>query len=184
MGTPAKVLAKGDVRRLSARAAKRRYAIRNKVIISLSFKAGLRACEIAGLEWGMILGVSGRVGSSILVADGIAKNGRGRRVPVHPELKSQLIRSIAGSPTPDRPGSQNSACITTRPDSTHRRWDGSCRPIRSGTTIADLSGIDRTYVSSLERQRYAATVDMLERLAGALDVPVSALVEGDGEWSV
>ena len=100
MGTPAKVLAIGDVRRLSARAAKRRYAIRNKVIISLSFKAGLRACEIAGLEWGMILCVSGKVGSSILVADDIAKNGRGRRMPVHPELKSQLVllHSAEGRP--------------------------------------------------------------------------------------
>lgn len=101
MGTPAKVLARGDVRRLLARAANRRYAIRNKVIISLSFKAGLRACEIAGLEWRMILGVGGRVGSSILVADGIAKNGRSRRVPVHPELKSLLVllHAAEGRPT-------------------------------------------------------------------------------------
>ncbi len=92
MATPAKVLARGDVRRLSARAAKRRHAIRNRVIVGLSFKAGLRACEIAGLNWSMVLAACGKVGTSIHVADAIAKNGRGRRVPLHPELKVQLSR--------------------------------------------------------------------------------------------
>lgn len=101
MGTPAKVLARGDVRRLSARVAKRRYALRNRVIVSLSFKAGLRACEIAGLDWSMVLSTDGRISNTMLVADGIAKNGRGRRVPLHPELKSALhkLRSEAGWPS-------------------------------------------------------------------------------------
>lgn len=92
MGTPAKVLARGDVRRLAARAAKRRHGLRNRAIIGLSFKAGLRACEIAGLDWRMVLGADGRVTSSIHVAGDIAKNGRGRRIPLHPELKSTLLK--------------------------------------------------------------------------------------------
>ena len=33
----------------------------------------------------------------------------------------------------------SSACITTRPGSTRRRWGGSCRPIRSGMTIRSIS---------------------------------------------
>jgi hypothetical protein len=41
MGSPAKVLAPADVRRLSARAASWRHGDRNKVIVALSFKAGL-----------------------------------------------------------------------------------------------------------------------------------------------
>lgn len=40
----------------------------------------------------------------------------------------------------------------------------------SQEALADLVGMDRTYVSSLERERYAATVDMVERLAQALQV--------------
>ena len=36
--------------------------------------------------------------------------------------------------------------------------------------LADLAGIDRTYVSSLERSQYSATIDVLERLALALGV--------------
>ena len=51
----------------------------------------------------------------------------------------------------------------------------------SQEALADLAGIDRTYVSSLERKRYSATVDMLDRLAVALKVPASALVENDSQ---
>jgi transcriptional regulator with XRE-family HTH domain len=40
----------------------------------------------------------------------------------------------------------------------------------SQEALADLIEIDRTYVSLLERERSAATLDMLERLAGALGV--------------
>ena len=44
--------------------------------------------------------------------------------------------------------------------------------------LADLAGIDRTYVSSLERCQYSATIDVLERLALALGVkPADLLTE-------
>jgi transcriptional regulator with XRE-family HTH domain len=49
----------------------------------------------------------------------------------------------------------------------------------SQEALADLAGIDRTYVSSLERQRYSASVDMLDRLAAALEVPVADLLGCD-----
>lgn len=92
MGTPAKVLTLGDVRRLQGRANRGRHALRNKVIVMLSFKAGLRACEIAGLDWTMVLAPGGRVAQWLMIADGIAKNGRGRRVPLHRELRAALER--------------------------------------------------------------------------------------------
>lgn len=41
----------------------------------------------------------------------------------------------------------------------------------SQEALADLVGIDRTYVSALERRRYAVSLDVLERIASALDVP-------------
>lgn len=43
--------------------------------------------------------------------------------------------------------------------------------------LADAAGIDRTYVSALERSRYAATVDVIERLALALGVAPSTLLD-------
>lgn len=43
--------------------------------------------------------------------------------------------------------------------------------------LADSAGIDRTYVSALERGRYAASVDVIERLALALNVEPASLLE-------
>ena len=60
-------------------------------MLLLSVRAGLRAGEIAGLEWSMVLGADGRVGHALAVPDRIAKKGGGRRVPLHPELRRALI---------------------------------------------------------------------------------------------
>ena len=92
MTTPAKVLAPRELRRLRTRAGRGRYGLRNTVMVLLSFKAGLRACEIAGLDWTMVLDPSGRPGHTLLVSSGIAKNGRARRVPLHPQLRAALER--------------------------------------------------------------------------------------------
>lgn len=42
--------------------------------------------------------------------------------------------------------------------------------------LADAASIDRTYVSALERSIYAASVDVIERLAAALDVGAEELL--------
>jgi len=48
----------------------------------------------------------------------------------------------------------------------------------SQEALADLAGIDRTYVSSLERERYAASLDMIEKLAGVLGIEPHELLRG------
>jgi transcriptional regulator with XRE-family HTH domain len=45
--------------------------------------------------------------------------------------------------------------------------------------LADLAGIDRTYVSALERMRYSASLDIIARLAEALTVPAHFLLLED-----
>lgn len=47
-----------------------------------------------------------------------------------------------------------------------------CRAERdlSQEALADLAGIDRTYVSALERERYSVSLDTIEKLAEALQV--------------
>jgi transcriptional regulator with XRE-family HTH domain len=42
--------------------------------------------------------------------------------------------------------------------------------------VAHLAGIDRTYVSALERGVYAASLDVLEQIAAALDVEPAELL--------
>ena len=100
MRPPAKVLAPADVRRLRARAKRGRHRLRNDAIILLSFNAGLRACEIAGLDWSMLLTARGRVGWTLHVGRGIAKNGRSRELPVHPALRATLseLHGYYGNP--------------------------------------------------------------------------------------
>lgn len=49
--------------------------------------------------------------------------------------------------------------------------------------LADAAGIDRTYVSALERCRYAASLDVMERLATALRVTPASLLAGVGDVS-
>lgn len=43
--------------------------------------------------------------------------------------------------------------------------------------LADAAEVDRTYVSALERSRYAVSLDVIERLATALRVTPASLLE-------
>lgn len=43
--------------------------------------------------------------------------------------------------------------------------------------LADKADLDRTYISSLERRRYAATIDVLDKLAKALGADPSDLLQ-------
>jgi integrase len=92
MAGSAKILASDDLCRLLALTAHGRYPERNAVMVLLSFKAGLRACEIAGLEWPMLLRPSGMVGDQMSLGASITKGKRRRTLPINPELKSALTK--------------------------------------------------------------------------------------------
>ena len=64
---------------------------RDRVMVLLAVRAGLRAREVALLTWGMVLDPSGNIANVIEVRDGIAKRGAGRRVPMHPQLRQALV---------------------------------------------------------------------------------------------
>jgi integrase/recombinase XerD len=89
---PARVLEDKDVRRLLALTVRHRQSDRNAVIVMLSFKAGLRACEIAGLTWTMALNTSGKISDHLTISGGIAKYGNGRLLPMHADLRRALKR--------------------------------------------------------------------------------------------
>lgn len=92
MSGPARVLTASDVRRVIAYVSSSRGSPRNLCIVLLSFRAGLRAAEIAGLDWSMVLRVDGKVADAVNVSAAIAKCGRRRTVPLHPELKRALAQ--------------------------------------------------------------------------------------------
>ena len=89
-GKQAKILSLGDVNDLLVFANCTRHPLRNRVIVLLAGKAGLRAGEIANLTWNMVLDPTGAVGSVIELRDIAAKNGSGRLIPVHPDLRQAL----------------------------------------------------------------------------------------------
>lgn len=97
----ARVLESDDVRRLIERTSRSRSPERNAIIVLLSYKAGLRASEISGLTWPMVLKPNGRLAEHITVSKHIAKCGSGRRIPVHPDLLAALRRYHRWSGRPD-----------------------------------------------------------------------------------
>lgn len=91
-GKQAKILAPASLDQMLEHVSSYRFAERARVLILLSAKAGLRAGEIAGLTWEMVLDARGRVSDTIAIEDRIAKMQSGRRVPMHPQLKGALVR--------------------------------------------------------------------------------------------
>jgi integrase/recombinase XerD len=90
-GRRAKILSRDNLNDLLVFASSTRYPTRNRLIVLLSVKAGLRAAEIAKLSWQMVLTPSGEVGSVIELRDSIAKKSSGRLIPIHPDLRGALI---------------------------------------------------------------------------------------------
>jgi integrase/recombinase XerD len=68
-----------------------RHPLRNRVVVLLSIKAGLRAAEIANLTWQMVLDPAGKVARAIELRDSAAKMGGGRIIPMHDELRQAMI---------------------------------------------------------------------------------------------
>jgi integrase len=89
-GKQAKILHDQQINDLLIFASATRNPLRNKLIVLLSVKAGLRAGEIAGLTWDMVLNPAGEVGQAIELHDCIAKKNSGRRIPIHPTLRTAL----------------------------------------------------------------------------------------------
>jgi integrase/recombinase XerD len=91
-GRQAKTLSPGQLALALRHAGRGHYPDRDRLILLLSAKAGLRAGEIAQLTWPMVTNASGRIGSVIELADRAAKKGSGRTLPMHPEIRATLRR--------------------------------------------------------------------------------------------
>jgi integrase/recombinase XerD len=92
----ARVLSKAQGDALLAYVGTRRYPERNRVIVLLSTRAGLRAKEIARLTWDMVLGADDQVGTSINLHDRASKGRHGGRViPLNKELRKALVELAA-----------------------------------------------------------------------------------------
>ena len=97
-GKQAKILKGAEVSALLRRVAQGRYPERDRAMVLLSLKAGLRAGEIAKLSWAMVTEPDGTVGRAINLHDAAAKKRSGRVIPIHPMLRAALIelRRVSG----------------------------------------------------------------------------------------
>ncbi len=86
--------------------AESRYPERDRVMVLLSVRAGLRASEIAGLSWEHVLTADGSaVAEEIDLPRQITKGEkRARVIPIHDELKQALEAFMAQWPERVAPG--------------------------------------------------------------------------------
>jgi integrase len=79
------------VKQLLFFARRTRNPLRNRVIVLLFEKAGLRAGEIAALTWEMVLDPRGQVGKIIELRDCAAKKSGDRLNAMHADLRTALV---------------------------------------------------------------------------------------------
>ena len=102
IGKQAKVLRAKDVERILHHVSTLAYPERGKVMVLLSIKAGLRAKEISGLTWAMVMDPDGNLANHIHLPSSASKGNSGRIIPLHPQLKEALLglRNVSDSTEP------------------------------------------------------------------------------------
>jgi integrase/recombinase XerD len=83
----AKVLRPGQILAVLDHIHRTRHPVRNRVIFLLSLRAGLRAKEIASLEWRMVTDAESQIADTISLTDAASKGRSGGVVPMAGELR-------------------------------------------------------------------------------------------------
>jgi len=106
-GKQAKIISPIRERAILSCLATTRYPARDRVMLLLSLKAGLRAKAMASLTWAMVTDAAGQVAEVMHVPNRASKgNTGGRTMPLHPDLQAALVtlQTARGDmATPDRP---------------------------------------------------------------------------------
>jgi integrase len=85
------VLRKSELQRLLNHISHTRHPERDRVMVLLSFKAGLRAIEMSRLTWSMLTTATGELADAIALPNQASKGkGGGRTIPLHDELRAAL----------------------------------------------------------------------------------------------
>src|SRR5687768_1965033 len=91
VGRQAKVLSQTQIKAAVVFLSTTRNQHRDRAMFLLSIKAGLRAKEIAGVTWSMVLTADGQIGDILHLEDRAAKMGSGRIIPLSRDLRAALI---------------------------------------------------------------------------------------------
>jgi integrase/recombinase XerD len=115
-GRQARLITPAVQRRMLSHVRNSRFPERDRVMILLSVKAGLRAAEMARLEWSMVLDARERIAEMIAIPDAIAKKRGGRLIPLHPKL-ADALRVLKHVADPHGPVIRSSRGAAMRPNS-------------------------------------------------------------------
>lgn len=185
-GKPAKVLGEKELRSALSVGRRQRYPNRSTAMILLSFKAGLRACEIARLKWTMVLDARGNVGHMLELPARAAKKGSGRRIPIHADLRTALtklrkehLREV-GDTVPAVVRSERGGAMTAK---AVVDWFADLYA-RAGLTGCSSHSGRRTFVTNAARSIYRAGGSLrdVQELAGHRSLTTTQrYIEGDGD---
>ena len=90
IGKQSKTLNKNQIEMVSTYLRFKRNGLRNQTIFLLSVKSGLRAKEIASLQWRMVVQPDGEIDDYINLPNSSSKGRSGRVIPLHSSLKINL----------------------------------------------------------------------------------------------
>jgi integrase len=94
LGKQAKILTDKQIAVALAAVAARRYPLRDRVIILLSVRAGLRAKEVSNIRWAMVADAQGAVTDTIHLVNGASKGKHGgREIPMAKDLRQALVET-------------------------------------------------------------------------------------------
>lgn len=181
-GRQAKLLSETHLRKALRAVGRRPSALRDRVMLLLSVRAGLRACEIAGLDWSMVTEPGGRISRLLTVHDRIAKKGGGRRVPMHDELIKALraYGTTVRKAGPLLPSARSGDYL--RPNSVVN-WFVQLYAEIGATGCSSHSG-RRTFITQAARKAHRAGASLrdVQLLAGHRSIEVTqAYIEGDSD---
>jgi len=118
LGKQSKTLNKSQIDMVSNYLRSKRNGLRNQTIFLLSVKGGLRSKEISQLRWEEVMNSDGDIDSVISLTNRSSKGKSGRLIPLHKEIRTNLIELL--NEVKDKPNfdTSNSVIQTERSKST------------------------------------------------------------------
>jgi len=94
LGKQAKTLNPTQIKKISEFLLTNRYGLRDQTIFYFSVKCGLRAKEISHLKWSMVMESDGSISNYLHLPNSSSKGSSGRIVPLHKDLKNNLVKMV------------------------------------------------------------------------------------------
>ena len=94
IGKQSKTLNKSQIEMMRTYLRSKRNGLRNETIFLLSVKGGLRSKEISQLSWKEVCDSDGKVSDHISLTNRSSKGHSGRIIPLHKEVRNNLIELL------------------------------------------------------------------------------------------